>query len=229
MLCSDSIKIPQGGAVFSSIPSNIIAAIDRNIVIKNCYFSNNTINVNSNYGGFGAAAFIMSQSLDLISSNFSDNVIGSVETKSNLFPQYFSGGGALYISSSIEQTKITGCNFDRNYIVGGGGGALYLFSGKNVEIEDCNFNYNAAWSSYTVKAQGGAIMAAGRTGVVLKDSSFTYNQARPRITNTNPVTYSGEGGAIYLQSSTLNLTHSDFSSNYVITGQFDSGAGGLLN
>lgn len=117
--------------------------------------------------------------------------------------------------------------FIRNSVVGGSGGAIYLLQIGYLSITDSMFVSNTVWSSYTNRAQGGALMAVKDTFVEVSNSSFIGNTALPRSTTTNPLTYSGEGGAIYIQSSrTRILRETSFVNNVVTTGQFDAGAGG---
>jgi hypothetical protein len=72
-------------------------------------------------------------------------------------------------------------------------------------------------------------MAVKRTNLTLDSCYFDGNRAQPRKLTSNPLTYSGEGGSVYIQSSTI-LIHGKtvFVNNVVTTGQFDAGAGGEL-
>jgi hypothetical protein len=180
------------------------------------------------FGGYGGAVYVTTQGISIRSSSFTGNGIGSTESNLNLFPQYTSGGGAIFFSSSKTTSDITNCNFYDNEVTGGGGGAVYLLQVTLIYIGQSNFTSNKVWSSYTNRAQGGALMAVKGSFVQIKNCILVANTAQPRKTLKNPLTYSGEGGAVYIQSSRVNLLEGTlFVNNVVTTGQFDAGAGGI--
>ena len=61
--------------------------------------------------------------------------------------------------------------------------------------------------------------------VNIRNCTFQRNSATPKL-NLDPRTYSGVGGAIFIETATANIYDCLFSSNYALSGQFDSGAGG---
>lgn len=200
--------------------------------VTNCTFKNNLIKGVS--GGYGGAIFVLTQQLVLSHSVFEANGIGSLNSSDNLFPQYSSAGGAIYVSATaqssetLQPSQVYNCTFLDNFVVGGGGGAVFVLS-TSFAVTKSRFLSNTAWSSYTFKAQGGAMMSAKSSHVNVSDSLFSMNRALPRVIDTNPLTFSGEGGAIYSQSSSLVANENTvFVNNTVSTGQFDSGAGGNL-
>ena len=91
-----------------------------------------------------------------------------------------------------------------------------------VELVNSTFCGNRALSAYTVRAQGGAIMSAYSSVLNITSSSFIDNAAQPR-NGVDPLTNSGEGGAVYSQSSKLVVSGPDteFVSNLARSGQFD--------
>lgn len=68
-------------------------------------------------------------------------------------------------------------------------------------------------------------MITNKFSARLSNSIFENNSAIPRM-KFNPLTYSGSGGAMFVQSSSLVIEDSEFRTNFVITGQFDAGAAG---
>lgn len=200
------------------------------LLVDNCTFVDNMINsfTSDSFGGYGGAVYVTTQGISIRSSHFSGNRIGSTESNLNLFPQYTSGGGAIFFSSSKTTSDITNCKFYKNEVTGGGGGAVYLLQVAQINIMLSNFTSNLVWSSYTNRAQGGALMAVKGTFVQVKNCVLESNAAEPRKTLQNPLTYSGEGGAVYIQSSRVYLLEgTSFVNNVVTTGQFDAGAGGI--
>jgi hypothetical protein len=219
----------QGGAVFSTLPNPAVAVEVDNLLVQNCTFLRNKINSFSfdSFGGYGAAIYTSTQGLTVLDSNFTENQVGSTESSLNLFPQYSSAGGAIFFSTSKKSSSMNNCQFIRNSVVGGSGGAIYLLQIGFFEITHSIFVSNVVWSSYTSRAQGGALMAVKDTFVQVSASVFSRNTALPRTTSTNPLTYSGEGAAIYIQSSRVRILQmTSFAENVVSTGQFDAGAGG---
>ena len=107
---------------------------------------------------------MLTQKLLLSACRFIANGIGA-DTTDNLFPQYSSAGGAIYLSATAQSTgsrqfsDVTDCFFSDNYVYGGGGGAMYAVS-AGLRVSSCLFEANRAYSSYTFKAQGGAVMSA---------------------------------------------------------------------
>lgn len=116
--------------------------------------------------------------------------------------------------------------FDGNVAYSGWGGALYgTNTNRPFSITNCRFTRNRAISSYTNKAEGGAIMVAETFTLMISHCLFEDNAAAPHV-NAYPRTYSGFGGALVVQSATASISHSNFTSNTVLTGQFDAGSAG---
>ena len=97
---------------------------------------------------------------------------------------------------------------------------------NGLELENCTFERNRALSAFTMTAQGGAIMASYSSVLGISKSVFRENVAEPRDQDT--LTNSGEGGAIYSQSSSLHIIGPGtlFSNNVARSGQFDQGSAG---
>jgi hypothetical protein len=68
-------------------------------------------------------------------------------------------------------------------------------------------------------------MISSEFSLAIDDSKFLNNTASPILT-ANPLTNSGTGGALYVQTAKIFINSSEFVGNYVFTGQFDAGAGG---
>ena len=70
-------------------------------------------------------------------------------------------------------------------------------------------------------------MVSHNTIIRIDHSHFANNTAAPRLdTGSGPLTLSGCGGAIYLQSANMSVLHCNFRQNLALTGQFDSGSAG---
>jgi hypothetical protein len=68
-------------------------------------------------------------------------------------------------------------------------------------------------------------MIAHESSANITYCTFTNNSAAP-VAQLTPSTYSGSGGALFVQSASLVLENSDFIENMALSGQFDSGAQG---
>ena len=68
-------------------------------------------------------------------------------------------------------------------------------------------------------------MVASNFNLDLSECSFTNNSALPYL-QLVPLTYSGSGGAVFAQTASINVSHCVFTTNYALTGQFDSGSSG---
>ncbi len=55
--------------------------------------------------------------------------------------------------------------------------------------------------------------------------TFKNNTALPHL-NLTPLTYSGSGGALFVQSSNITVAYCLFETNFALTGQFDAGSAG---
>ena len=84
------------------------------------------------------------------------------------------------------------------------------------EVTGCTFEGNRAYSTYIYKAQGGAISALTESRLNISHCSFVKNVAAPQyISASSPLTYSGVGGAIIIQTAQLNVQSSYFEMNAV--------------
>jgi hypothetical protein len=88
-----------------------------------------------------------------------------------------------------------------------------------------NFIGNRVFSSYTFQAQGGAVMISFGSVSNVSHCKFENNTATP-IMNTMPYTFSGTGGAMFVESATIDIIDTSFIYNIAMTGQFDDGATG---
>eukprot|EP01034_Spumella_vulgaris_P026873 gene26873-33521_t len=206
----------QGGAVYSTNLYNVIQQT-HGTQISDCTFD-------SNYAkGAGGAIYILNQRLQLDNSSFSFN---SVDTVSPLFTDAPSQGGAVWYSANTLSSEITNCVFESNEALSGWGGAIFgTASAGLLTLTKCTFYNNAVYSSYTNPGQGGAIMIASEFSMVIKHSKFQNNSALPHL-ELVPLTYSGSGGALFVQSSNITVDHCEFTANFALTGQFDAGSAG---
>ncbi len=166
---------------------------------------------------------MLNQRLQLVNSSFSFNM---VDTVSPLFTDAPSQGGAVWYSANSLSSQITNCLFESNEAFSGWGGAIFGTASVGLlTLDQCTFFNNAVYSSYTNPGQGGAIMIASEFNLELKHSRFQNNSALPHL-NLVPLTYSGSGGALFVQSSNITVDHCDFELNFALTGQFDAGSAG---
>jgi len=211
-------QLAEGGAVYST-DVNSVNQLALQTTFQGCIFQDNKAN------GYGGAAYVLNQYSVLSDSQFLRNSAG---VRTELFADSSNAGGALWFSALATSTVITFCNFRDNYVWGGWGGAIFVTdSPSEFLIKSCNFTNNNAFSSYTFAAQGGALMVSHNTIIHIDRSTFTNNTATPRVDiGSGPLTLSGSGGAVYGQSANLSISHSVFTRNLVLTGQFDSGSSG---
>ena len=120
----------------------------------------------------------------------------------------------MYVSLLLDNTAF-----------GGWGGALFCSTCENIALVNDSFTHNTAISSYTFSAQGGAVMISFQSIANITHCVFSNNTATS-LMNTNPLTFSGSGGALYMVSATLSMSNSMFEGNKAMTGQFDDGANG---
>ncbi len=171
-------------------------------------------------GGFGGALYVTIIKLVVSGCTFDENSVKS----DGLFTQFSSNGGAMCVSGS-EHCVIETTEFNSNYVVGGSGGALFVTDLAVILMDNVTFYNNTASSTYVFKAHGGALAVYHGSMITVNDGIFTFNKAYPQI-QEDPRTYSGVGGGVYVQSSSLNMSSSLFFGNEAQTGQFDSGAAG---
>jgi predicted outer membrane repeat protein len=141
------------------------------------------------------------------------------------------GGGAVKPRSSAAITTISGSNFHENQsnvTAGGGyGGALQVFDGPTVTINNSSFTKNSA-------VHGGAIYVSTNSTLNVNDSTFSANSGAhtggaidnagtailSRVTmdhNSTDPEAGGEGGGLY-NSATAMLENVTLSSNSSTTG-----------
>lgn len=209
-------KFAEGGGVYAS------AILNRQAVIMGSqFYGNNAFSRgDNNAGGYGGAVVSNSVQLKISDCDFELNYVSA----GGLFTEYSSNGGAIWISGS-RRAIVTTSVFFSNRAVQGTAGAIYVTDAPDVLVENCTFSANIAQSSYVHKAEGGAIVASHNSYLTILRSSFLRNLAEPVYSRT-PLTYSGSGGGIYIQSASANITGCKFSNNHVTTGQFDSGGSG---
>jgi parallel beta-helix repeat protein len=171
-------------------------------------------------GGYGGAIFTDSVPIYVDQSIFLSNYVIS----EGEFTEYASAGGAIHIST-VSAGSVTSCFFQDNYVDSGKGGAIYLTGSSIITLDNNTFIRNIAYSSFVFKAQGGALALGHSSFAIISSSTFEMNMALPKL-SVFPSTYSGNGGAIFFQSSNGNITDSLFLGNVVVSGQFDSGAVG---
>lgn len=217
-------QVIEGGAVYI-----IVSSITKfsPITVNNCRFENNYCvgEYDNNAGGFGGALYVLYQPVIITSSMFTKNWVGS----NGLFSEFSSAGGAIWLSTgSTYQSVINTTQIVNNYVVGGAGGGLFATDCAELYISDSIFNYNGAVSSYTLVAQGAGALIGHESVATMNNVSFNYNLAIPRfdIESTSPLTYSGQGAGLFVQSATTYIRDSIFTNNIAYTGQFDNGAGG---
>jgi hypothetical protein len=125
-----------------------------------------------------------------------------------------SRGGAFDLQDT--RFSISDCIFNSNQVFGGFGGSINLEVSSRGEVTNCTFEGNQAYSTYIYKAQGGAISALTESRLNISHCSFVKNIAAPQyISASSPLTYSGVGGAIIIQTAQLNVQHSHFEMNAV--------------
>lgn len=173
--------------------------------------------------GYGGAIYFDKQRFNIGHSTFVSN---NVLTADQLFCDTPAAGGAIYISySAAVKNTIAHTNFTQNSAVTGWGGAIFATENSEVIIRHSYLANNFAVSSYTNAAQGGAVMVTSQSTLRITRSILRGNFAVPYL-NKSPMTYSGNGGAIFAQSSSVHVEESQIIRNYAFTGQFDGGSTG---
>lgn len=206
-----------GGAIYSTntIGAKEASSLSMTKIIGTVFSHNSAI-------GAGGAIYILNQQFTLINTDFLSNKAFSIN---KFFSDSPSQGGALWYSGSKLKGSIFNCEFHNNTAHGGWAGAIFATEYSMLDVKDSGFTGNAAISSYTNTAQGGAIMISSSSSISVVRTKFLANAALPEA-RISPQTYSGEGGAIYAQSSALFFDDCQFRGNYAITGQFDAGSAG---
>ncbi|MHB9031816.1 MAG: choice-of-anchor Q domain-containing protein [Anaerolineae bacterium] len=154
---------------------------------------------------------------------------------------YAGHGGAIYAENSprveLDGTDI-GAGGEGNYTAGGSGGALYL-AGSNLSAENSTFRGNhaalhgGAIAAYTstvlLNASFAAPVSLGvqaeeeqRTSAAIQATRCDPSAGRCSSLSGNTADYdlngTGNGGAVYAQSSTMTITHSYLDHNTGLSG-----------
>ena len=119
-------------------------------------------------------------------------------------------GGAVYIKASATAT-FSNCTFKSN-TASYYGGAVYIESSGTGSFSDCTFEGNSA------NTRGGAI-----------DSSGTINIINCTFTSNSATSDTGYGGAINIDSGTVDISSITCSGNYATTGKDIYHSNGTLN
>ena len=165
---------------------------------------NSTLNKNtaSKYGG---ALMAINGNVNVIKSTLNNNTANEMggaisvggDSKLNITDSTIGNnnagslGGAIYVSESAN-ALIDNSHIDNNNAVNMGG-AIYASREANVNIVKSFFESNAA-------KQGGAIFVDTNSYLTVNGSTF----------NNDAVTGTGNGGGIFVNSSTLNVINSNF-------------------
>ena len=121
-------------------------------------------------------------------------------------------------------------SWSANVAFGGWGGAVFVTNAlPHISIHRSQFYNNLAFSSYTFSSQGGAVMASHQSQVNITETRFVNNTAAT-LTALVPNTFSGSGGALFVETTILYMSGCFLIANKAVSGQFDDGAngGGLL-
>ena len=191
----------------------------------------NNITISRGFNDGDGGAIVNSGTLNINSSKFLDNKttsawsggailsLGSLNITNSEFGFNQAGnGGALYPRFVSSATTITGSNFHDNTTLNttnGWGGAMLLWDGAQVTVQNSQFTNNMAnsgdFSSSTID-RGGAIYVTFNSSSTVDNSQFAGNSAF-------------FGGAIYVDAGgTLTLTRSELHDNSI--GVFDGTQGG---
>ncbi|HEY2103911.1 MAG TPA: choice-of-anchor Q domain-containing protein, partial [Chthoniobacterales bacterium] len=186
----------DGGAVRNANPGTL--------VIDNCHFLNNQTNP-----AFSGGAIWSTGPLTITNSEFGSNAAGN--------------GGALFPRFSNAVVNITNCNFHDNKTLNttnGWGGAMLIWDGAQVIVNNSQFMNNAAqsgsFSSSTIN-RGGAIYVFANSNLKLNNSLLAGNSAC-------------FGGALYVDpSGTLAVTGGELHDNSITVFDGTQGGGAIYN
>ena len=192
----------EGGAIFTQDSLSKGAAI----TIENSIIENNTATGNDNLGG-GAIFAQQLAGMTIDNTTFKDNKALTT-----------SSGGAIFISHSEAEVKITNSEFIANHANGQdgtGGGAIYMTGTSNYERKGKLTISDTLFENNTADANGGAIYSRSTTVNVVKSVFINNNdengiavygyqteQISPSITanknwwatNDNPSSFIGGNG-----------------------------------
>ena len=206
-----------GGIMLTSLSTN-------KMDIDNCTFSSNLAVGKNSAAGSGGSLFIEKLDLTITNCIFLSNQAISTDD----FAQMESSGGAIVLNRVTKGT-LQNNHFTSNSIEGGGsGGAIQIEDGSVIDFIDCEFYQNSITSSFTTPSMGGAISITSTSQVFFIDSIFANNSALPVVSPSpiQPQTFSGMGGAVYIQSSQAHISYCTFEFNFATSGMFDDGSFG---
>jgi len=128
-------------------------------------------------------------------------------------------GGAVYVQTNVGSLTLENSALDFNTAqnVGGGGGAVFLDSGANLNMTGGEMNHNQA------PVAGGALYIVAGAGATIAGTSAT-----PVYINVNSAPAGGSGGAIYNSAGQLTLEWADLEYNAIPTDTEDYG-GAIAN
>jgi len=169
-------------------------------LIIDCIFSNN----------LGGGVNLNTLSVVILNSNFTNNIrvsafsMPGLPASLNMSGCNFNnnsavGGSAVYLNSVIN-CSISQSTFFNNFGVNSSGGAIYMYQGNKMKIDDCIFENNAA----TV---GGAIAILYCVNVEIDNVTIINN----RVGST--------GGGVYCLSSNVTILNSCVQNNSASFGQ----------
>ncbi len=204
-------SITVNGYTIKHDAGNGMSIVSSSPGVMNCTFTNNSVEHSS--CRMGGGIYMLSSFSEITNCVFKEN--------------WARGGGGIGMESSVP--TITGCSFIDNtsyhgggtdnsssspvfnnckftgnkaylYEGGGSGGAMYIFgSGSYPSLKNCIFSGNSA-------IYGGGIYNSSTNILSITNCVFTGNIATHQQ-------FSGRGGAIYTNATTLNITNTTFVSN----------------
>ena len=191
------------------------------LIINGCTFSDNLAG-----DAWSGGAILSYGPLTITNSEFRNNQAGN--------------GGAIYPRLAAAVTTITGTTFDFNTATNasnGWGGALLMWDGAPVTLNQDNFHDN------TARIFGGAIFSEGASNLTVSNSQFSNNSGQVSLStggaiytqgtlsvtgSTFSTNHADNGGAIFMETGVTNIFNSIFAHNWaVLGGAYQQGAGTL--
>ena len=228
------------------------------ILFNNCIVSQNQVNglYSTSYSPIGAGAGIYANASNpvLVNCTITGNICSSLSTEYSSFIYGASAqGGGFYANScsidlencTISANKALGSNADvffTSYGYGvpgtGCGGGLYM-SNSYADINNCTFlsnNAHGGQSSFSgVDGQGGGLFAASST-IYMNNTVFNSDTATGNYSEdvSGETASPGDGGGMYLSSTTCSLYGCTIEHNMAMTGNNDfyassAAGGGMYN
>ncbi|MCX2482583.1 Ig-like domain-containing protein [Pedobacter sp. MR2016-24] len=186
---------PRGAGVYNA----------RGFNLKRGFFENNRIIESTSYTGYGAGLFNAGPA-ELSEVKFENNTItngqggaiygyGSLTINDGSFTgNEATTGAAMYITGGIP--VLSRVSF-RDNMAKGGAGAIYVSGGMTID--------RGSFINNTAVLNGGAVWSAGTLNI--SNSIFSRNKVTSTAANY--------GGAVYINSGTVTLTHNTFSNNSI--------------